>query len=548
MSIYTSGVTALRAAQLGLATTGHNIANANTTGYRRQEIVQTTAIPVASGQGFIGQGTDVDTIKRVYDDFLDRQVSQNETSASYSEKYLEGVQQLDNVMGDRSSGLSAALQKFFQTWNDLANYPSSTTARQAVLGGAQTVSNSLESLGTYVQSLQDNANTDIQGMVSKINSYATGIASLNKTIASVSTVNQPPNDLLDQRDQLLSELNAIVGTTVLKDTTTGNYNVFIGTGYQLVEGTNANTVTAARSQYDPTRLEVYDSAGATQLSGGSISGGQLGAVLDYRSDVLDMAQNSLGRIAMVLADNVNTLHTAGVDYNGTAGGDFFSSMSAMPLTYASTSNTSAAVVTATLSTTSQLTTSDYSLSFGGGVYTLQRLSDGQTWSNANLATLSTSAAQGFTLTTSVAPNAGDTFLIRPTAQGATNLNVAITDPLKIAAADNTAVVGDTLNNANALAIAALQSTSGLIGGSTTIEGGYALLVGEIGNVTDEAKISKTAQTNLLTQTKAAQQSVSGVNLDEEAANLLRYQQAYQAAAQIIKSASSMFDTLLSLGG
>lgn len=548
MSIYTSGVTALRAAQVGLATTGHNIANANTTGYRRQEIVQTTAIPVASGQGFIGQGTDVDTIKRVYDDFLDRQVSQNETSASYSEKYLEGVQQLDNVMGDRSSGLSTALQKFFQTWNDLANYPSSTTARQAVLGGAQTVSNSLESLGTYVQSLQDNANTDIQGMVSKINSYATGIASLNKTIASVSTVNQPPNDLLDQRDQLLSELNAIVGTTVLKDTTTGNYNVFIGTGYQLVEGTNANTVTAARSQYDPTRLEVYDSAGATQLSGGSISGGQLGAVLDYRSGVLDMAQNSLGRIAMVLADNVNTLHTAGVDYNGTAGGDFFSSMSAMPLTYASTSNTSAAVVTATLSTTSQLTTSDYSLSFGGGVYTLQRLSDGQTWSNANLATLSTSAAQGFTLTTSVAPNAGDTFLIRPTAQGATNLNVAITDPLKIAAADNTAVVGDTLNNANALAIAALQSTSGLIGGSTTIEGGYALLVGEIGNVTDEAKISKAAQTNLLTQTKAAQQSVSGVNLDEEAANLLRYQQAYQAAAQIIKSASSMFDTLLSLGG
>lgn len=548
MSIYTSGVTALRAAQLGLATTGHNIANANTTGYRRQEIVQTTAIPVASGQGFIGQGTDVDTIKRVYDDFLDRQVSQNETSASYSEKYLEGVQQLDNVMGDRSSGLSAALQKFFQTWNDLANYPSSTTARQAVLGGAQTVSNSLDSLGTYVQSLKDAANTDIQGMVSKINSYATGIANLNKSIANASTMGQPPNDLLDQRDQLLSELNAIVGTTVLKDSATGNYNVFIGTGYQLVEGTSANSVTAARSQYDPTRLEVYDSAGATQLSGGAISGGELGAVLDYRSDVLDMAQNSLGRIAMVLADSVNTLHTAGVDYNGAAGGNFFSSMSAMPLTYASTSNTSAAVVTATLGTASQLTTSDYSLSFGGGVYTLQRLSDGQTWSDASLATLSTNAAQGFTLTTSLAPNAGDSFLIRPTAQGSTNLDVAISDPLEIAAADNTAVVGDTLNNENALAIAALQSTSGLIGGSATIEGGYALLVGEIGNVTDEAKISNTAQANLLAQTKAAQQSVSGVNLDEEAANLLRYQQAYQAAAQIIKSASSMFDTLLSLGG
>jgi flagellar hook-associated protein 1 FlgK len=548
MSIYTAGVTGLRAAQLGMATTGHNIANATTDGYRRQEIVQTTAIPVGNGSGFIGQGTDVQTIKRVYDDFLDRQVTQNETGASYSKQYLQNVQQLDNVLGDRSSGLSTSIQKFFQTWNDLANYPSSTTARQAVLGGAQTVSNSLNSLGAYVQTLQDSTNSDIKGMVNQINSYASSIAKMNNTIANATVNGQPPNDLLDQRDQLVSNLNQLVGTSVLKDPTTGNYNVFIGTGYQLVEGTTANSITAQASRYDPSRLEVYDSGGVSQLSGGAISGGKLGAMLDYRANVLDPSQNALGRIAMVLSDQVNTLHTAGIDYNGAAGGNFFNSMSALPQAFASTSNTSAAVVTATLGTTSQLTTSDYKLSFSGGVYTLNRLSDGQSWSNANLATLSTNAAQGFTLTTSVAPNAGDSFLIRPTAQGANNLGLAISDPLKIAAADNTAVAGDTLNNANALAIAALQSTSGLVGGSTTIEGGYALLVGEIGNVTDEAKINNQAQSNLLTQTKAAQQSVSGVNLDEEAANLIRYQQAYQASAQIIKSATSMFDTLLSLGG
>lgn len=564
MSIFSSGLTALNAAKLGISTTGHNIANVNTAGFRRQEIVQTTSTPVQTGAGFIGQGTNVDSIRRVYDEFMERQVAQNESQAAYYDQYLQGVQQLDNVMGDRSAGLSTSLQKFFQSWNDLSSYPTSPAARQSVLGAAQTVANSISTTGAYIQTLQDSADTQIQGMVSQINGYARSIASMNERISQVQSNGQTPNDLLDQRDQMVSDLSQLTKVTVLKEASTGNYNIYMGTSYQLVAGVNANTITAAASTYDSSRIEVYDAGGTTQLTASALSSGKLGAVLDYRSNVLDMAQNSLGRIAMSLAQSVNDQHQLGEDLNGNAGGLFFkdilTSSSLVPPKVFSNSNNDAladAVVKADVTDTSLLTNSDYELSLSGGVYTLNRLSDGVSWtSNVSAAAVATLADQGFTLDDSAAPAvAGDKFLIRPTAAAATNLSVAITNQSEIAAADASAGAGATLDNRNALAIAALQTNKdliarqGLVGTNSgvTIESGYALLVGDIGNITAETKVNSQAQNSLLDQARRAQQSSSGVNLDEEAANLIRYQQAYQAAAQIIKTASTMFDTLLSIG-
>src|SRR3972149_8037437 len=136
MSALSIGLTALQAAQVGLSTTGHNIANVNTIGYRRQQLIQATNDPVGSGNGYIGQGVNVTTIRRFYDDFLERQISQNESQLSYFDQYLQGLQQINNVMGDRSVGLSDAIQKFFKSWNDLSGNPASVPARQAVLGAA----------------------------------------------------------------------------------------------------------------------------------------------------------------------------------------------------------------------------------------------------------------------------------------------------------------------------------------------------------------------------------------------------------------------------
>lgn len=547
MSVFNTAAVALHSAQAAIATTGHNIANVNTPGYRRQEVILETNTAVKSGSGFIGQGVNVSTVRRVYDDFLERQVTQNESQSAYLDQYLEGMRQIDNVMGDRSAGFSSAIQKFFVSWNDLAGNPTSIPARQAVLGSANIVANNINSFGDYLQSLQNSVNVDIKSMVSKINSYASSIASMNDRIASVQSSGlQAPNDMLDQRDRLVSDLNQLAGVTVVKDSSTGGYNVFLAQGFQLVGASGASLISAKASLYDPLRTEIYDSGGNVQLSSNSMIGGQLGAMLDYRSQALDLAQNSLGQIAIAMTSSVNALHTTGRDLAGNPGGVFFNDLNASPLAFSSSSNTGSAVLTAAISNSAQLTTDDYQLSFSGGAYTLLRLSDRQSWSDPDPAALATAAAQGFSLSISGAPNAGDTFLIRPTVAAANGVGVAITDPALIAAADGSAVAGDTLDNRNALAIAALQNNKTVISGNNTLESGYAVLVGSVGNKTDEINVNQKAQKNLLDQARQAQQSESGINLDEEAANLIRYQQAYQAAAKLIATASTMFDTLLQI--
>lgn len=548
MSIYSTSVSALRAAQVGIATTGHNIANANTVGYRRQEAIPTTSVALNTGSGFIGQGVDVSTVRRIYDVALERQVTQTESDAAYQQQFLQSIEQIDNILGDRSAGFSAVIQNFFKAWNELANDPSSTAARQSVLGAANTVSDSINGMGDYLQTLQNGVNNDIIAVVDQVNSYSESIASLNESIKNIQSSGlQPPNDLLDQRDTVVSKLNELVGISVIKDSSTGDYNVFMA-GNQLVTGSIARPLVAQRSEYDPSRIDVFEFNGLQSLSSNDQIGGELGALLDFRSEVLDVAQNSYGRIAIAMANGVNALHTSGRDLAGALGGDFFTDPNGLPQVYASNENTSAAVVDATISDAAELTTSDYLLTFNGGNYTLTRTSDGQSWSDATLAGLTTTAAQGFTLTTTVSPNAGDSFLIRPTAAAASSVEVAISDPDLIAAADGTAAPGDILNNANALAIAQLQSDRTLIAGNNTLESSYAGLVSVIGNRTAQAQIQQQVQSNLLDQARLAQQSASGVNLDEEAANLIRYQQAYQAAAQVIRTATTLFDTLLGIGG
>lgn len=638
MSIYGIATSALQAAQVAITTTGHNIANVDTDGYRRQQVVFGTNLSTRTGSGYLGQGVNVVTVQRVYSELVERQVTKSEAQSSYLDQYLQGMQQIDNILGDRTVGFSSMVQAFFASWGDLSDDASSIAGRQGVLGSADTLTQNLNGVGDYLQSLQQSVNTDITSMVGQINSYAQNIAELNGRIANGQTSDtQPPNDLLDQRDQLVSQLNELAGVTVVKDPTTNGYNLFLGNGYLLVSGQNSAPITAQASQYDPTRLEVYDTNGGTLLSRGSGTlGGKLGGLLDYRSESLDAAQNALGRLAIVLSQSVNDQHQLGMDLNGNAGGDFFTDPSTFAQTYASSNNAGSGVIDTTISNASALTTSDYRLDYDGTNYTLTRQSDGQTWSNASLATLSTNAAQGITLSlASGTPSAGDSFLIRPTAAGASSIDVAISDPNLIAAAapisaaaatantgtaqitqptvDATtqpplnanlsstvtitftsattynvsgtgtgnptgltytpggnisyngwtfkitgtpangdvftvgANTGGSLDNRNALAIGALENDNTLVGGTASLENAYAGLVGSIGNKTSQVQINQKAQANLLSQAQAAQQSVSGVNLDEEAANLLRFQQAYQAAAKLISTAQTMFNSILQIG-
>ncbi len=630
MSYFSIGVSALSAAQMGLSTTAHNISNVNTEGFHRQAIVQATNIPVGTGSGFVGQGVNVDTVKRIYSQFLDNQVLQSQTRSSSFNSYLSSINQIDNVVANASAGLSPALQDFFKAVNDVANAPQSVSSRQALLSTASAMVSRFQSLQGRFSEIQDGLNSQLSGSVSAINTYATQIAKLNDQIILQSgSFNQPANDLLDQRDALVLKLSEQVRTTTIRQDN-GALNVFIGNGQPLVVDQRAFALTAVVSPDDPRRYEVaYKSGGNAQLlPQGALTGGVIGGLLDFRSETLDQAANALGRIALALAGTFNTQHRLGQDLNGALGGDFFALPT--PTVIFSSKNTGSGALTAAVGDVNLLTTSDYRVEFDGTDYVVTDLASktSSTVLAANLAT----AIPGLSLSMAGAPAAGDVFTVQPTRYAARDIALASTlntttiaaaAPLSVnAVLSNTGsarvtsstvtnvsglplganitltydsatnefavagavpavanisytsgtpmtvngliltlsgspaegdvfTIGNNVNgvsdNRNALLLARLQTMNTMLGGTASYQGAYGQMVSQIGNTTAAIQASAKAEENLLMSSRNSQQALSGVNLDEEAANLLRYQQAYQAAGKMLQIASTLFDSLLAIG-
>ncbi|MFZ2161836.1 MAG: flagellar hook-associated protein FlgK [Sideroxyarcus sp.] len=645
MNIYGIGVSALNAAQAGIATTTHNIANASTAGYSRQEIIQTQQLPQNLGGGYFGQGVNVTNVVRRYDQFLSAQVLEAQTQASNLNTQLGLSQQVSNLLGDSSGGLTPVLQDFFSAVNAVSNAPQSVPARQTMLASAQSLANRFQVLDQNMDQIRESLNGQISSSVTSINSYAKQIAALNDKIVQLqaNTPDQPPNDLLDMRDQLVSQLSQEIRVTTLKQSD-GTMNVFIGSGQSLVMGNQASTLRTVASETDPTALEVayYNASSGTTstIPQSSLQGGTLGGYLSFRQDVLDPAVNALGRIAMGLADTFNRQQQQGIDLKGALGGSLFTL--ATPSSTPSSANVGNDVLTATVNSTSALTANDYSVRLEAGGYNVYdsatNASIGGPYSVAALTAPGGVAVPGtgitLQLTLGTTPNtAGDSFLVRPTVNGASGISLSITDPTKIAAASpirsnaptanlgtgviaaatvvpglplnanlqqpvtitfnnppttynvtgigtgnpvnvpytagstityngwttqisGTPSAGDTFtvsqntnattDGSNILLMAALQTANTLANGTTSYQGAYGQLIGQVGSQTRELTVTSQAQTNLLEQVTKSQQAVSGVNLDEEAANLLRYQQAYQAAGKAIQIANSMFETILSL--
>ena len=641
-SVYNIGVSALKVAQAGISTTTHNIANANTPGYSRQEIVQGTQIAQNLGQGYFGSGAEVLGVKRQYSDFLGAQLNEAQTRSSNLSTQYDLAVQVSNLLGDANGGLGAALQDFFGAANTVANSPESLAARQTMIGSAQSLNNRMQTLDSRMTEIRNSLNGQISNSATLINSYAKQIAALNDNIVKAqaqSGTGQAPNDLLDQRDYLVTQLSQEIGVTSVKQVD-GSMDVFIGNGQSLVIGTQVSSVQVTTSTTDQSTLELaYVSAkgAVSRIPQSALQGGNLGGYLNFRDNMLDPARNALGRIAIGIADTFNTQHQQGLDLKGALGGAFFSA--GTPQVTAATTNVGNSAVTATISDPGALTTDDYLLQYDGTAYTLFNRTTNtaiQSFTPAALATPQTVAGTGITLQLtpgSFADVSGDSYVIRPTVAGARDFALLVTDPARIAAANSvrasapltnlgnatiaqptvtgglplnanlqqpitltftsattytvsgtgapagvqtytsgsditingwttkiagTPAAGDSFsivanNNAttdgtNILKLAQLQTANTLVNGTTSYQGAYGQLVAQVGTQTRELEVTSKAQTSMLAQVSKAQQSVSGVNLDEEAANLLKYQQAYQAAAKAMAISQSMFDSLLQLGG
>ena len=545
-NIFTIGQSALAAAQAGVSTAGQNIANASTPGYSRQSVIQTATATQPLGFGYLGQGTQVTEIQRIYNDYLGSQVVSAQTGASQLDVQYTQIQQIDNMLADASTGLSPAIQDYFNSLQNLSTFPADAPARQAVLSSAEAMTARFQDLQGRMEDVRQGVNQQISASVQTINQSAQQLVAVNQAIERTQSITngKPANDLLDQRDQLVRDLSKQIKVTVSQQG--GQYSLFIGNGQPLVVGATAHSLVVTPSKTDPSKLEVaYDTPNQKSiLSADNLAGGTLGGLIEFRSQILEPVQNSLGRIALGMASAINTQQAQGYTLSNVKGTDFFTlpPMSAVP----SSANQGTGTIAANLTDASQLTTSDYKLQKMGDVYRLLRLSDNTLIaSDANLdAVLAKSSTEGFSISlASGAINNGDEFLIRPTAGVAANITLAIKNTNDIAAATGNNASGD---NGNVLKIIALQSTNKLNGGADTYQSAYAKLVSQVGSKTHELDVTSASAGKISAQASSALQNVSGVNLDEEAANLIRYQQAYQAAGKVLQIAKQMFDSLLSI--
>lgn len=632
-SILNIGQSALAAAQIGLQVTSNNIANASTPGYNRETIVQTEAGGQNLGNGFIGAGATVQTVQRVYNSFL--VATQNSAQASYSSlntNYTQ-ISQIDNMFASTTTGLSPAIQGFFNAVQTATSDPSDSSARESILTSAQSLASEFQTTSQQLQQINTGVNTQIQTTVASINNYAAQIASLNQSIqnAEAGNAGQQPNDLLDERDEAVANLSQMVGVTVVNEGQAG-YNITIGNGQPLVVGTQQYQLTTMQSPTNISQLEVgYQTPGGTnQIPDSSLTGGSLGGLLQFRSQSLIPTENTVGQLAIGVADAVNAQQELGQDLNGNAGVAMFNTGS--PSVTANTNNTGTMTVGATITDSSALTNSNYTLQFDGTNYTLTRQSDNTVvYQGASFPP--SSSVDGLTFTSTGTPAVGDNFLIQPTVNGATQFSVALTNTSQIAMAapiatttpttntgtgvisagtvdsppptnanlkDNVSITfnspatsynvvdsttGTTLasnvaytagsnisyngwtvqitgnpaandsfavgpntsgsgDSRNGVAIAALATANTLDNGTNSINGAYAQLVSTIGNQTAELQATSTAANTTLTNATTAVQSVSGVNLDEEASNLIQYQEAYQAAGKLMSTVSTLFTGLL----
>ena len=647
-SLLSIGSSGLLAFQRSLNTISHNIANVNTEGYSKQSVDLVTRFPQVNGYGFAGTGVQTNSIGRSYDAYVENNVRNSTSSANEFETFHALATQLDNVLADPDAGISSSIQRFFNAMQDVADTPSSSNVREVLLNQGQQLAQQFNQLAAWLDSVRGQVSSDVRNTVSEINHLTDNIAKLNESIIFEQgrAGGQPANDLLDQRDTLIRDLSELVSVTTLQQDD-GSINVLTGKGQVLVVGNKASMLDTYIEAGDPNQLGI-----AIKGSGGSsvpiteqVSGGRLGGLLSFRGRMLDPASNNLGLVAIGLSNFVNEQQNKGMDLDGALGVDFFNMAQPQALTLAGTS----ANVSVAFDDISQLNNNDYTLKFNSGAWQLTRNDTDQVVTMTGTGTAADPfIADGLRFEITAAPSNGDVYLIRPTRNGATDMQINLVNNRQIAAAAplrslaaitntgtgeisagsvtdinnsvfqstagqlsppvlvrftnagsydiydnsnpaapalleagiaydpatggevfptpggldhgysvkisgapmagdefsteyNTGGVGD---NRNALLLSAIASDKLMANGTVSITGSYNAMVTEVGTGTKQAELNSLAQNRVLDHALATRESISGVNLDEEAANLLRFQQAYQAAAQVITVANSLFDTLL----
>ncbi|WP_176513087.1 flagellar hook-associated protein FlgK [Pseudomonas faucium] len=671
-SLINIGMSGLGAAQSGMYTLGNNIANADVESYSRQQNVQKTKGGQQVGQVFMGSGTTLADVRRVYNSFLENQLRTTTSLSSDASSYLDQISPLDTALSSSDTGITAALQSFFSAMQDAAAKPTEDASRQLLLTSAQSLSKRFNTLAAQLNQQNSNINSNMTSLADQVNNLTKTIADLNDQISRVSAISGQPNDLLDQRDGAVRELNKLVGADVVERD--GNYDIYLKNGQSLVLGKTTQTLGVAPSATDPTRLSLILNRGSTKMDiTNSTTGGELGGLIRYRKETLDPALNELGRVALVVADAINSQLAQGIDKNGDFGATLFGDINSLKAiserSVAKQGNSAGSGnLDVTIKDTGKLSTSDYQVTFTSATgYNVRKLPEGTDMGSFDLSDNPPPVIDGFTLSLNGGGlSAGDSFKVTPTRNAAANIDTVLTDPKRLALASpltasngagnkGTGVItqpnltskldiydaaqrtqlqnglkystpvklvfGDETTSPQAykmydakgteigsgtivpgqenklqLSVPMVDGNGNSLGGNFTFEmsvsgapkngdsytvaltgagsadnrngqsvidlqtkptvdvgangkgisftDAYAKLVSNVGGKAGQAEMDSDATTALHTSALESRNNLSGVSIDEETGNLIKFQQYYTASSQIIKAAQETFATLI----
>ena len=619
-NLLATGSSALIAFQRALSTVGHNVANINTPGYSRQRVELEARDATYFGYGYQGNGVQIVDVRRMADSLATSRLLDSGGELARLQQLSTLSSRLDQLFSEKATGISAPWSSFFDSVNALSSNAAGSADRESVLAQANALVTRFRQIDQHLDGLDTEVNAGLTAATGEVNRLAKEIAQLNGQIGGSSS---PSGDLLDRRDQLISELVAFTGGNAATQDG-GLVNVFSAGGQPLVVGATASTLVTVPDPYRPERLQV-----ALETNGQRVTldkralGGQIGGLVEFHTTVLDPAMAELGRIATSLAQTFNEGHRAGMDQYGQMGADFFTLPA--PRLSSNANNTGNASLTTSVGNVAGLNAQNVLLRFDGAAWVATHPDTGASIPMTGTGTAADPlVVNGIEVVlASGTPAANDRFLLQPTAGAAGNLGVAITDPGRIAAAtpvkattdlantgsgklsglkvtdaanaallaptdiefidatqytingtgpfaytpgqtiayngwsvvlDGAPAAGDTFSvgptganssdNGNAKLLSNLDDARVLNGGTLTLNGAIGGLTTQVGSAARQADYSAQAQQVIHDQAQAARDAVSGVNLDEEAADLMRLQQAYQAASQIIATADTLFQSLL----
>lgn len=630
------GTRALQANQVALQTAGNNIANVNTPGYSRQTVVLKTVPGQFTGGGYIGKGVEVQTIQRNYSAFLTRQSTLASATLAADSTRVDKLKQLEEIFGGGPSGLGAAVSDMLNAFSDVASAPTDLTARTVVLTQVDETAARIRASSQRLDDLQQGATQELQQSVSTVNSLAKSIASVNELIARAQGSGQPPNDLLDRRDQLVHDLNQYIQTTSIA-ADDGTVSIFVAGSQALVLGITAATVELAPDAFGvpAQKLAINRNGQSISLEESTLGGGKVSGLLRFQNNDLAEGRNLLGRLTLAVTTAMNDQHRLGVDLDGNVGGNLFTPINISNNVFRGSLNSDAATLSLSISDASKFAASDYEVNFSSATAgTITRRSDGvitsfpQTPSTAPF--LATLDGLNISMPSGGTPGAGDRFLIKPFNTSASDVQSEFSSPRALAVASpvagrmggtntgslqltslaahtnpptnvpvlitftgsntytrsdvagsfaytsgqniegtvpataplsqwtltlqGTPKAGDTFsveaqpvanrnfNAGNASAMMNLREMKLFDGEALT--DGYAGLIAQIGIRAQSATSAAEISSDIASNVERDRAGVSGVNLDEEAAKLLQFQQAYQASAKMMQIAQGIFDTLL----